>query len=974
MSALSATTNVTFAECLGSIRQYKYNPTLIQRKVLDLLGTVVDGSVELVDPTNPFIFLLEASAVNTAAAILETETSTRKLYPLLAQTEDDLYLHLSDVDFLNRFATPSRVTLKWLMNLNDLTNHFIAEPSNTAYQVTMPRETTVTVNGLSFMHQYPIVIRQYASGVIEVSYDATVSSPLQTLTTNIIPAVVKSDATGTQWLYFETEAIQMSVQSVEYPLQSSMYFQETVAFTGQYYYSRVYRSTLGGWEEIRTTHTDQVFDPLTPTAVLKVVDQTVTLSIPPVYLNTGLLDGKLRMDVYTTQGALTVDMRNFKVINFTTVFKAIDEKRDITAYTNALLGVNYIVYADEVVSGGSARLSFEALREQVLAHVTGANELPITNIQVTAYAQRLGFDLVTHVDRITNRVFLAARNLPPPSNAALITPAHLSVLTYITSMDELRHYTHVYDNTYRMTIPSKTVYRMVNGQLQMLTDDQATLLKNLTPASLADAINQTTHLYSPFYYVLDNTSQRFEIRAYELDTPLADSLSFIAQNPTLALQVSTKNYQLEKTENGYRLTISTLSDNFYKKLGDQYVQVQLAYIPPGESSYAYVNGVQLTKLSDGERVYTFELLTNHDLDAKDQLYLTNFEMFAQEHLPLAVPLTQTFTLFFTTQSIPLDYVKSGLDDLIGHFLLPDGAVTVTQESLVLSLGVRLKHLWCQSRSVAAGTRYATYLTDIPLTYAEDVYARDPYTGSIFGFDADGKIQYTKLHTKGETVLTAEGEIVYLHRKGDVVLNDQGLPTETTAQYTAHHLDLLLVDGAYYFTTDPVHQNYRKELRALIRGWITTALAQINNVLLEQTRVYYRPKNGIGQISAKIDQDTIVPIEAQQSFSVVLFVNNAIYRDERIRQQLRTTTIQLLNQYIQTSMVSMSDITVALKAAYGDTVRSFSLSGLGGTVNYPTVTLVNTREQLTLMKRLVAQDDDSLIVQEAVNIDFINYEL
>jgi hypothetical protein len=64
----------------------------------------------------------------------------------------------------------------------------------------------------------------------------------------------------------------------------------------------------------------------------------------------------------------------------------------------------------------------------------------------------------------------------------------------------------------------------------------------------------------------------------------------------------------------------------------------------------------------------------------------------------------------------------------------------------------------------------------------------------------------------------------------------------------------------------------------------------------------------------------------------------------------------------------------LKTAYGDIVRSFSISGLGGSANYPTVTLINGQEQLTLLKRLVPQDDDTLIVQEAVNIDFVNYEL
>jgi hypothetical protein len=198
-----------------------------------------------------------------------------------------------------------------------------------------------------------------------------------------------------------------------------------------------------------------------------------------------MLDGKIRIDVYTTLGVLTVDMRNFKVTGFSTVFKAIDEKRDISKYTNAVIGSNYIVYADGLVSGGSNALSFEALRNQVLYNITGPNALPITDVQLGAYAQRLGFEMIEHIDRITNRIFLATRNLPVPSNTALITPAHLTVATIITSMDELSLLPHIYNNGLRMTIPSKSVYQLIDGQISMLADMDVESLKALITSCLS---------------------------------------------------------------------------------------------------------------------------------------------------------------------------------------------------------------------------------------------------------------------------------------------------------------------------------------------------------------------------------------------------------------------------------------------------------------------------------------------------------
>jgi hypothetical protein len=319
-------------------------------------------------------------------------------------------------------------------------------------------------------------------------------------------------------------------------------------------------------------------------------------------------------------------------------------------------------------------------------------------------------------------------------------------------------------------------------------------------------------------------------------------------------------------------------------------------------------------------------------------------------------------------------VKSSLDDKIAKFLLPDGAVAITQEALTLSFGVRLKHLWTQSRSVSTGGIYKTYTVDIPLTYKEDVYKRDPITHAIFTVTEDSELVYERLHRKGDPVYDSDGNPVYLYRKGDVVLDDEQRPIEITGHYAAHHLDLLLVDGMYYFATDAHYISYRKEIRSTLRGWIIETLNKLSEVLLEQTRVYYHPKNGIGPIDVKLDADTVVKIAAQQAFTLVLFVNSAIYHDEYIRNQLKATSVRVLDYYIQRKIVSMSDITAALKTAYGESVRSFSINGLGGSANYPTVTVVNSKEQLTLLKRLVVQDDDTLVVQEAVTIDFVNYEL
>ena len=98
---------VSLSTILGDLAPYKYNPGKIIDVTLDRLSDMLNGTVDIVDPSNPFTYLLETSCLNTAFAIQEYALLTRKLYPRLANNEQDLYLHMSDFDYLGRFSEPS---------------------------------------------------------------------------------------------------------------------------------------------------------------------------------------------------------------------------------------------------------------------------------------------------------------------------------------------------------------------------------------------------------------------------------------------------------------------------------------------------------------------------------------------------------------------------------------------------------------------------------------------------------------------------------------------------------------------------------------------------------------------------------------------------------------------------------------------------------------------------------------------------
>ncbi len=961
---------------MGNLERYKYNPSLMQRVVLDYLDEITSGQVDVVDPTNPFVFLLEASSVNTALAVNENVINLRKQYPSLSQTLDDLYLHMSDKDFLNRFAVPSDTQFTFVIQVNDMYTKMVYDTVEKCGKLTIPRDTELTVDGISFTLQYPIHIRRFDNGTVQVSYDNAILSPLQALTTNIIDYYLRMDKDGVSWLFFDVPVSQFKITTTYFPVQLSSVFSQDVTFTDQYYYCRVYQrstATLNEWVELIITHTDQVFDAFSPTAIITVYDGYLNVSIPKVYFTAGLVNGDIRVDVYTTRGELTVNLGNYKLAAFTTKLKAIDEQRDITGYVSALTLTSYYTYSDGFVSGGTNGLDFDTLRERVIFNSIGIRQLPITNTQIEADVNNYGFDLVKNVDVVTNRIFLATQKLPKPINPKLTTSANIGIGTYITNVGYLETIDNVMIHPLSQTILSNNLFKNDNGVISLLNKTQRDALLALPRSEFLALVNSQYYLYNPFYHVLDHSTNEFELRSYHLDQPTVTQLNFISQNQTLQLVVNTGYYAIRKVPTGYILQCVVKSGNFYKQLLDGQVDAQLGYYPVGETNLAYINGTQVGLDANNERIWEFFIETNYDINSSHQLAITNSHMFSDEAIVVRTLLELDLHVFYSTSSITTAFVSDAANDLLGHFLLSNTSACITHETLKTSLGHPLSNLWSRSRSFASGLTYERYIDDIPLLYTERVYEVDPATQSIFTIDGTGELQYNILFEPNDPVLDDAGQPVYKHRKGDVVLDQEGKPIIITSLSADKELDLLLVDGKYYFANDAAFTAYRSEITSVLSTWIIDDLIDIQNKLLEQTKIYFYPKTTIGMVKVFVENNLEDMITSEQSLKVDLYVSKSVYDDRSIRDELQLVTIKALDDYISNSIVNITEIEIALKALYGNTVKAFDIYNLGGDKNYKVVNLASEHNRLSLRKQLVQQQDGTMIIQEDVAISFYNVE-
>jgi hypothetical protein len=378
--------------------------------------------------------------------------------------------------------------------------------------------------------------------------------------------------------------------------------------------------------------------------------------------------------------------------------------------------------------------------------------------------------------------------------------------------------------------------------------------------------------------------------------------------------------------------------------------------------------------SAGERLFTFDLSTNYNVDANSNLYLTKFFMYNTNAGQLtACPLENTIDVVYgTTATMPSTWVTSAVDTMLGRFLLGTNAVGITNEQLVIEFGQYLETLWASARTVISTVQYQTYTTNVPYYYTADVYQPDATTGLPFSI-VNGEVVFTILHAKGSPVLNADGSPSYQYVVGDVILDGQGNPVPVSARSLTRNLDIMLIEAPYRFANDTVAPAYMTQLFNTVVGWLTGEFETLNQMLLEQTELFFYPVANIGSVQVYGQDSSIYNLDAGQSFTVTCYVSPNVFANETLKAQLEKATISTISTALQNEVVSNSMVNSALTAIYGTDVISFTFSGLGGgAANFSTLTLVNDSAQLGIAKELIVNANGTLSVQEAVTVNFVQY--
>lgn len=969
-----------------NIYRVRRNPALMQATVLTELDRQLNPdpnnpTYDIPDGTLPFVFVMECGTMQTSMAVTETEALMRKLYPRLALNFDELYLHMSDDDYIGRFSMPSSTNMTLMLDYNEIINKAVPFGDQGLRRLIIPRLTAFKVDDLTFTMQYPISLTVQRHGGILAEYMVDSVSPVSVLSTNVVKwsmaYVTTSDGSG-QKLKLMNMTIpvqQFDVQTHTDTLNPSVLFQTSYTFSDKFFYARAYISVDGEetWTEIKTTHSDLTYDPLDLTAVLKVTDGgKLDVMIPSIYVTQGMVTGEFRIDIYTTKGKIDRDLATYTTDKFSVNFNDIDDNK---TYVSPMQHLSICMpLSRERVDGGAEPVTFSKLRSQVIDNTLGASKVPITNVQLKSGLEMRGYDLVTNIDDISNLQYLASRRLGKPMGLDVVSGAGVTMSQLTVDMESLAGSSHVADNGSRITVKPSMLYKFDSGKVTTLADAEITRLENMTAESRAREVNNSRYVYSPFHNVLDASADNFDMRPYYLDNPVIEQKIFVGENDTANLQAAVDTFTIERRAAGYSITVKLITGDTFKKLGDDQIQLQIGYQPPTENRWASVNGVYVGKEGE-ERVYRFDIDTNYDINSANQMRTTNMTMFSNLQNDFYASLECDFDVTIcVVNSITPGYQPNELDEMVQDHLLPAQFMVVTRERLQTVLGYDMTKIWRRSRPVLGSESYKKYEYSEPAFYEVNVYDTDANGNVILIPDGNGGYTFKLLHTAGDPVLDSSGNPVMAHQAGDPMYDAQGKPVLIAPRKLLREITLFMVDGLFYFANERDAANYAKNIPMELVGWLQTDIEILDAQLLEEAKLYLYPTTTYGDTIATVREGQELTIPVDQAFTLSFYLTPAAYINPTIRPSLIQNAKITINEMIQSSTISMSDIISQLKETSGTDVMALEAGGLGGNENFTILTVEDDAVRLSIRKKLIVLPNNELTIEDDVTFNFRRHQL
>lgn len=940
---------MSYKEITNLFTHYSISPATIVSKSLEVLEAALGNELDIVDSTNPFMFLLEASASSAYMCMNQAQVLTRRQYPKLAQKEEDLYHHLSDRDLIGRFAKPSNTNIFYALDVEWIIANAVIDPVTNDRVIYIPAETQWYAAGVPFYSHHDIKIHVLDSGDIQVYFDTAYDTPLSNRSTTLIE-------TNVRWLdnvrLLEMKIPVDQILAAEYniPVTNTSGFYLNVELKDSFYYARGWIKKSGTWTEVRTTHSDQVYDINEVTMVLKVTEGMINAVIPDIYIAKNMAGTEARLIVYTTKGEFEMDLSSVTGGDYVIVREDYFNRRgDLSSALNNISTM--AIYSDEKTVGGRNGLTLEELRRKTVYN--GYDKpVAITTDELLTDMSLRGYGIYKQKDTISERVFVTTKELPVPKTKFISSGPGVSnkEVTIDTARVDISNT--LIDNGKRLTLKPNGLYKATSFDVNLVSEVEAAVINSLGTYDLCDKLNDEVWYSTPFHYVLDSNIHLFDARAYYLNKPVRTNSSFVNFNSALNYAVKTTNVEITFNGGSYTVLVSCVNP-----AGLTGLHVQL-YTEDSASNRYHINSSQAV-ISPTESTFTFTLVTNLDIDSDDNIHCSSFMDTNGLSVETFVGLSSTFELIYLVEEAST--TASPFDSKISANTIGATTSGVTYDKVSVQLGVPLKRLNVKAKAVLSPGEFKYHTIDVVHTYEKDVYLND---GEGKAFVVNGSsVEFTKTHLKGDIVYEADGITPkLLHKKGDLLLVN-GDPVRITDDYISRRVRLMLVDARYNFATSDEVVEYANEIPSLVIESLND-MEEYSVDMIERTALLHEPVSTQSNTMVSIGSTRQAMTNTAIRFKVTFTMVEASYSNTELREAIQAATKTSIANAIKTRTYSQSDlVSVLSRIATDDIINVDVESSLPGT----TATIIDESSLYSIRARIIPQSNGTIHIEDAIEI-------
>ena len=955
------------------MKNYNYllDPNIIQQQSLNNLSDALEGNLNIVDPNNPFMFLLENSANITADNMHAMAALLRRMYPNLATSLEDIFPHFNQDEINNIFSVPSEAMFTLYIYKEDFIQY--AKEKKGYYKAVIPEFSTITVNdNYIFTILNNIDIKYYPkSNKLLTKFIFNNDLSIADRTNDIIENLIVKDNENRDWFVLFFPVKQLERIFFKDNVITSMVYKKRFAVRDQFNYLKVttLNPTTNNLVDVAVSLDEYNINPDIPTLLLRVFDKEIELELPIVYNVKNLVSDVFNYELFVTKGELNLPLTSYTADKFVLTLPGNINYSEFAE--DEVFNINQISHrlkAKTNTYGGKNQVDFKYIKERVIEYTTGSNELPITDAQIKEKLEEFGYNYKYTIDDVFKRDFLVNKPIQPAGTKVVINANNYNEVISLSKLDKYSNKIKFIDrdteNINAIVIEPFQIFEKNGTNLKALSDFEMEQVSNESKTDI-DAYNRRNLFFNPYKYVLDYNNV-LKVRIYDVTKPMIKNLSTYYQNPSMdIIIIISKKTILRTSDNKYKVRYYISPDSGLLKLNFEYLKAQIDIELNADSPIIY----QSDFIQDNGEFY-FEFVIPFDAYITEDDGIRIFSAYGKMGEALVTNNTEVkFSIYSTDPEL-------SEKDHGDYYYIQDPAkvINIYSENSIWDFVQKINSLFANYSVEYTERKFKIYEEDVYLTYKEDVYELDKDgLPKIYPIDTNGDgepddFELKVIHKKGEKVLDEKGQPVVLHKKGDVMLNDDGDPIIDTNLGMVHLLNIFLIDDLYLRTTAKEFRFYIVNYLNVLRQILLDEIPRIDKKLLDNTNIKYLSNFTLGSVVLEYNYGYLTMDNfLEPNLIIYIGEDNTVFS---LTSDLEANVKSIIETNLNKPMVKVREIEKEIEDFLGEDVLAVKLELFKDKENIAVINYTERSTRFIISKKLEYNDNKETIVTSNINIKIV----